>query len=80
MAGGIVAEHGSEFANVGIAETQIPGAVMQAVTQGKIVGYQGTGTGRPIYETIINGQPQKIAVTVGDNGYIVGANPRGSGK
>ncbi len=48
---------------------------MTAVTEGKIVGYQGRGTGRPIYEIEYNGKLQRVAVTVGDNGYIVGANP-----
>lgn len=43
----------------------------------KIVGYQRLGMGRPIYEIVLNGQKQRIAVTVGSNGYIVGANPRG---
>ncbi|WP_166654442.1 hypothetical protein [Rahnella sp. BIGb0236] len=53
---------------------------MKAVTDGKIVVYQGTGTGRPIYETVINGKRYNIAVTVGNNGYIVGANLRGAVK
>jgi hypothetical protein len=65
---------------MGVAEAEIPSVVMRAVTQGKIVGYQGSGTGRPIYEITVNGQTQRIAVTVADNGYIVGANPKGSGK
>ena len=76
----IIGEHGSQFAQMGIAEAEIPSVVMKAVSQGKLVGYQGSGTGRPIYEITINGQPQRIAVTVGSNGYIVGANPRGGGK
>lgn len=53
---------------------------MKAVTDGKIVGYQGSGTGHPIYETVINGKKYNLAVSVGDNGYIVGANLRGSAK
>lgn len=53
---------------------------MKAVTHGKIVGYQGSGTGRPIYESMINGKKYKIAITVGNNGYVVGANLRGSVK
>ena len=44
------------------------------------MGYQGVGTGRPIFEIMINGELRRIAVTVSDNGYIVGANPRGSIK
>lgn len=76
----IVDEHAGDFANIGVSQSQIPSVVMQAVTDGKIVGYQGAGTGRPIYETIFNGQPQRIAVTVSNNGFIVGANPAGKVK
>lgn len=64
---------------MGVSEAQIPRVVMKAVSEGKLVGYQGSGTGRPIYELTINGQ-QRIAVTVGENGFVVGANPRGSVK
>ena len=76
----IVDGHASDFANIGVSEAQIPSVVMQTVTEGNIVGYQGSGTGRPIYQTTINGQPQRIAVTIGSNGFIVGANPAGRGK
>ncbi|WP_333983156.1 DUF637 domain-containing protein [Burkholderia gladioli] len=76
----IIEEHGGEFANMGVSPAQIPEVVMKAVTEGNIVGYQGSGTGRPIYEVAVNGQRQRIAVTVGSNGFIVGANPRGSVK
>ncbi|SEU13754.1 DUF637 domain-containing protein, partial [Pseudomonas graminis] len=76
----IIEEHGGQFAQMGVSEAQIPGVVMKAVSEGKLVGYQGSGSGRPIYELNINGQPQRIAVTVGDNGFVVGANPRGSVK
>ncbi len=76
----IVQEHGPEFASMGISEAQIPSVVMRAVTEGKIVGYQGSGTGRPIYEVTVNGQAQRIAITISDNGFIVGANPRGTGR
>ena len=40
----------------------------------KSVGYQGSGKRRPIYETTINGKTERLAVTVGSNGFIVGAN------
>lgn len=76
----IISEHGSQFLQMGISEAEIPNVVMKAISQGRLVGYQGTGYGRPIYEIAINGQPQLIAVTVGSNGYIVGANPRSSVK
>lgn len=76
----IIEEHGSQFARMGVSEAQIPRVVMRAVSEGKLVGYQGSGVGRPIYELNINGQMQRIAVTVGDNGFVVGANPRGGVK
>jgi hypothetical protein len=44
---------------------------MQAVLSGKQVGMQGT---RPIFEVTFNGTTQRVAVTVGNNGYVVGAN------
>lgn len=73
----IIEAHGADFANVGISEAEIPGVVTRAVTEGRFIGYQGEGFGRPIYEITVNGQTQRIAVTVGDNGYVVGANPAG---
>ncbi|MDP9789831.1 hemagglutinin repeat-containing protein [Agrobacterium tumefaciens] len=71
----IVADHGADFANKGITEADIPDALFTALKDGKIIGYQGTGTGRPIYQYVYNGKTQNTAITVGDNGFIVGANP-----
>ena len=72
----ILKEHRDDFARCGISQNEIPDAVMAAVTRGKFLGYQGTiEPRREIYEVIFNGQTQYIAVTVSDNGYIVGANP-----
>jgi hypothetical protein len=70
----IVKAHGEDFVRAGIALDHIPHAVMEALTTGKIIGFQGAGAGRPIYE-LANGQ--RIAVTVGTNGFVVGANPAG---
>ncbi|MBG1260099.1 hypothetical protein [Nostoc commune] len=72
----ILKEHQDDFARRGISQNEIPDAVMAAVTRGKFLGYQGTiEPRREIYEVIFNGQTQYIAVTISDNGYIVGANP-----
>ena len=71
--------HLSDFANIGVAGRNIPSLVMRAATEGELVGYQGRGTGRGIYEITLNGQPQRIAVSVATNGFIVGANPAGKG-
>jgi hypothetical protein len=71
----ILEGHEQDFAANGISAAEIPDAVMAAVTRGSIIGYEGEGVGRPIYEVIFNGQVRRIAVTVGSNGFIVGANP-----
>lgn len=72
----ILQKHQEDFEKRGISENEIPDAVMAAVTRGTLLGYQGTREPRrPIYEVIFNGKIQYIAVTVSDNGYIVGANP-----
>ncbi|REL28825.1 hypothetical protein DXX93_06285 [Thalassotalea euphylliae] len=71
----ILQRHGSDFVNRGISYPDIPLAVITAVTKGKIVGYQGKGKGRPIYEINFAGKTQRIAITTGSNGFIVGANP-----
>ena len=72
----ILDSHESDFVKKGIESTDIADFVLTAVATGEIVGYQGKGTGRPIYKVTYNGKEYKVAVTVGENGYIVGANPR----
>lgn len=69
----IIEEHGKQFNARGISNSELPEYLLQAVSTGKIVGKQGT---RPIYEFTYNGTRQRVAITVSDNGYIVGANPR----
>jgi filamentous hemagglutinin len=73
----IVKAHAQDFANIGVPESRIPNTIINAASRGKIIGHQGVGTGRPIYQVVTDGQTQKIAVTIGNNGYIVGANPAG---
>jgi len=45
----IIEEHGSQFAQMGVSEAQIPRVVMRAVSEEELVGYQGSGVGCPIY-------------------------------
>lgn len=45
--------HADDFAKRGIYADQIPDLVMTAVERGRIVGYQGKGMGRPIYDLTI---------------------------
>ena len=49
----------------------IPKFIMQAILTRRKVGMQGS---RPIYETTFNGTTHRVAVTVGNNGFVVGAN------
>lgn len=72
----ILEEHGKHFSDVGIHADQIPDAVMTAATRGDVVGYQGKGAGRPVFDFVFNDTRHRMAVTIGDNGFIVGANPK----
>ena len=67
--------HADDFTNKGIAADDLPNFIMQNLREGNIVGYQGKGTGRPIYETSWGGETHRTAITTGSNGFIVGANP-----
>lgn len=69
----IKSQHGIDFANRGITEEQILDVIMIALTEGKIIGTQGTT--RRIYEIEFNQITQYISIDLGSNGYIVGANP-----
>ncbi|MFM0288003.1 hemagglutinin repeat-containing protein [Paraburkholderia megapolitana] len=68
----IIEEHGVDFTNKGIAQSDIPSVVMDAVTQGKLVGTNGSA---PVYEITYNGTPKYVSVGVSSNGFIVRANP-----
>jgi filamentous hemagglutinin len=63
-----------QFSQPGVGENQVADYVFTAVTKGKVVGMQRT---RPVYEFQWNGGTHRLAVTVGNNGFIVGANPVG---
>lgn len=71
----IMEAHEADFIRRGYPPEEIPDVVMSAVTEGKVVGYQGRDTGRPIYEITFNGKTDYIAVTIGNNGFVVEANP-----
>jgi hypothetical protein len=72
----IINEHADDFARQGIAESDIPRVVHEAATRGEYTGrIQGRPPGRPIFAIEYDGKTKYIAVTIGRNGYIVGANP-----
>jgi hypothetical protein len=62
-----------DFANFGIDQEDIVDVVFSAATRGVPVGV--TGTDRVVYLIDYRGQPKRIAVSVGSNGFIVGGNP-----
>ncbi|CBN58574.1 MULTISPECIES: hypothetical protein [Kamptonema] len=68
----------AQFAEIGIDIDEIPDAVMTAIIEGEVVGTQGklSETPRQIYKFVFKGEFKYMAITVSDNGYIVGANPR----
>jgi hypothetical protein len=68
-------DHANDFTNRGIPEDMIIDAIMSAVTRGIIIGTQGTKRKRDVYEIDFNGTVQYISISIGVNGYIVGANP-----
>jgi len=68
----IVEEHGVDFTNKGITQSDIPSVVMEAVTQGTLVGTNGSA---PVYQISYGGTPKYISVGVSSNGFIVRANP-----
>ncbi|MFI9811371.1 WXG100-like domain-containing protein [Saccharothrix variisporea] len=72
-----VMKHKDEFVAGGIPEDKIAEVVHRAATEGRYTGYcQGKPPGRPIFEVEYGGQKHYVSVSVGNNGYIVGANMR----
>ena len=73
----IIEQHGRDFNGKGISNDDIPNYVMEAVYQANPVGTQGKkNPPRTIYEFTFNGEKQRVAIQVSENGYIVGANPK----
>lgn len=68
-----IMKHAEQFTDKGIATTDIPKLLMDAVNNGKIVGTSGKST--PVFEVVYNGQTRHVAIGVGSNGYIVQAYP-----
>lgn len=47
--------------------------LLEAIKNGKIVGIQRS---RPIYEILYEGELQRVAISIGENGFVIGANPK----
>lgn len=69
----IESAHTLHFERYGIAKSDIASVVFDALINGSYCGTSGAD--RAVYEISYKGEPKRIAVTVGNNGYIVGANP-----
>lgn len=70
----ILNRHENDFANRGINKQEISDLIMLAISQGKVLGIQGQKN-RKIYEVNYLGKIQYISIDIGNNGYIVSANP-----
>ncbi len=72
----IMEAHGEQFAEKGIdGEDELVKFILLALSQGERVCRQGSSGDRWIYKVPYHGQDQWVAITVGSNGFIVGANP-----
>ncbi len=74
----IIYNHGKQFNSKGINNENISNVLKLAIESGKIIGKQGKMHKKPrmIYEVNYNGMIIKVAISISDNGYIVGANIR----
>ena len=68
-----IMKHADQFASKGILQNDISNFIIYSVQYGKVVGMQRT---RTIYEVLYKGKIQHVAITISDNGFIVGANPK----
>ena len=72
----VIGRHAEEFARAGISQSSIPNFLFTALRNGKIVGQQNSNGSRPIYEFKYGGRLYRVGITVGSNGFLVGANIR----
>lgn len=71
----ILSRHEKDFIKKGIPKADIVDFIMTAATTGVPSGNQTKRPGREIYVFRYNGNTHKVALSIGSNGYIVGANP-----
>ena len=72
-----IMQHVDQFVAKGISRDKISDFVIYALKNGNVVGIQRT---RTIYEVLYEGKLQRVAISVGENGFIVGANPKSMPK
>jgi hypothetical protein len=64
-----------DFVNKGVEKDSIVDLVFTALAKGEPIGI--TSSDRVVYAVSYQGRPHRVAITVANNGYIVGANPVG---
>ncbi len=69
----ILLEHGEDFIQRSIKKFQIIELIELAISAGIVIGKQGRD--RLIFEIEFQGIRQFVSISIGNNGYIVGANP-----
>jgi len=69
----ILLEHGEDFIQRSIKKFQIIELIELAISAGIVIGKQGRD--RLIFEIEFQGMRQFVSISIGNNGYIVGANP-----
>ncbi|MEN5305448.1 RHS repeat-associated core domain-containing protein [Pseudomonas sp. TWI628] len=70
----VVRRHEQDFMDAGIAMTDLPVLLLEALAAGNIVEGEGNPT-RPVYQVNFKGKKHFIAISVGKRGQIVGAHP-----
>ena len=68
----IMGRHAEDFAKKGITAEDIPEFLMSAIKYGRVIGKRNT---RDVYEVEFHGVIQRVSISIGSNGFVVGANP-----
>jgi filamentous hemagglutinin len=72
----IVEGHAGDFSSRGVTQAQIPDLTFEAMQNGRVVGSIGNGrNARSVYEVDFGETTQRVAIGIGDNGFIVTAHP-----
>lgn len=61
------------FEGTGVPREKIVELVFAAIEHGVVVGYSGRN--RPVYEVVFDGETRRVAITIADDGGIIGAHP-----
>jgi SPP1 gp7 family putative phage head morphogenesis protein len=65
----------SDFEGRGVNPERLESLIRESLVRGRPIGPQSPKGDRIIYEVEFDGQVQYVGITVGSNGFVVGANP-----